>query len=377
MDGLPFIPGAVLSRHLYEVGVLPLLERYFPGLDHSAGLIWSGSDVLGFDTERSRDHGWGPRLMLFLRDEDLQTVGQQIDDLLSRELPDTVDGYPTNFGFTDEPGTKVIRPHEGGPIAHAVAPLSFGQFMLEYIGFADPYHLTDVEWLTASQQRLRTLTEGPVFHDGLDVLTPMQAALRWYPATIWRVLLAAQWRRVSQEEAFPGRCAEVGDELGSRIVTARLVRDLMRLAFLMERRYPAYSKWFGTSFARLACATLLGPHLDAALAAGTWQEREDALVAAYRMVASMQNDLDLTPALEIEPSLFWGRPFRVIHGDRFADALSRDLHDETLQVAAQIGSIDTWVDSTDVLSYPAMATRARAMYLDALSSTGAQWPARA
>jgi len=42
-------------------------------------------------------------------------------------------------------------------------------------------------------------------------------------------VLACQWRRISQEEPFVGRCDEVVDELGSAVVAARLVRDLMRL----------------------------------------------------------------------------------------------------------------------------------------------------
>jgi hypothetical protein len=47
-----------------------------------------------------------------------------------------------------------------------------------------------------------------------------------------------------------GRCAEVGDELGSRVVAARLVREVMHLAFLLEQQYLPYSKWLGTAFAR-------------------------------------------------------------------------------------------------------------------------------
>lgn len=123
MDELPFIPGALLSRRLYESAVRPLLEMHHPTLVYSAALIWSGSDVLGFDSRRSRDHGWGPRLMLFLRDEDLETRGAQIVDMLSRELPAEIDGYPTHYGPSDEPDTRVIRPHDGGPIAHAVTRL--------------------------------------------------------------------------------------------------------------------------------------------------------------------------------------------------------------------------------------------------------------
>ena len=36
-----------------------------------------------------------------------------------------------------------------------------------------------------------------------------------------------------------------------RIVTARMAEKLMRLCFLIERRYAPYSKWFGAAFSRL------------------------------------------------------------------------------------------------------------------------------
>jgi hypothetical protein len=59
-------------------------------------------------------------------------------------------------------------------------------------------------------------------------------SLRWYPDDVWRWLLAGQWARIGQEEAFVGRTAEAGYELGSRVVAARIVRDLVRLCVLLE-----------------------------------------------------------------------------------------------------------------------------------------------
>lgn len=54
--------------------------------------------------------------------------------------------------------------------------------------------------------------------------------------------------RLAQEEAFLGRCHELNDAIGERLVAARIVRDMVRLAFMMERRYIPYSKWLGTVF---------------------------------------------------------------------------------------------------------------------------------
>jgi len=56
-----FIPGLELSRRFYWEAVRPVLDAEFPGLRHSAALIGTGSEVLGFDTPMSSDHHWGPR----------------------------------------------------------------------------------------------------------------------------------------------------------------------------------------------------------------------------------------------------------------------------------------------------------------------------
>jgi len=42
-------------------------------LSDAAGIIGSGSEVLGFDDEMSSDHHWGPRTMLFLSVDELKS----------------------------------------------------------------------------------------------------------------------------------------------------------------------------------------------------------------------------------------------------------------------------------------------------------------
>ena len=70
-SGMPdFVSGIVLARQFYREAVRPILDEALPGLAHAAGLIGFGSEVLGFDTPVSVDHHWGPRVLLFLGDED-------------------------------------------------------------------------------------------------------------------------------------------------------------------------------------------------------------------------------------------------------------------------------------------------------------------
>ena len=134
--------------------------------------------------------------------------------------------------------------------------------------------LTPADWLTFPQQKLRTITGGAVYHSGLGELDALRDRLRYYPRDVWLYLMAAGWTRISQEEAFIGRTGDVGDELGSRVIAARLIRDLMMLCFLIERVYAPYSKWFGTGFSKLACAPTLTPIFQRVLSAETWRERE-------------------------------------------------------------------------------------------------------
>ena len=126
-----------------------------------------------------------------------------------------------------------------------------------------------------------------------------------YPHDVWLYLLAAGWQRLGQEEHLMGRAGLVGDEIGSELIGARLVRDVMRLCFLMERQYAPYPKWFGTAFRRLACADTLEPILQQALSARTWQERERALAETYERIAAMHNalEVDRSPARESPPVL--------------------------------------------------------------------------
>ena len=73
-----FVPGLELSRRFHRDEVAPLLKGAFPGLPYSAALLGRGSEVLGFDDEMSRDHNWEPRVVLFLRDDDLTAHGDAV-----------------------------------------------------------------------------------------------------------------------------------------------------------------------------------------------------------------------------------------------------------------------------------------------------------
>jgi hypothetical protein len=337
-----FVQGRALSAALYRDVVAPTLGP----LRHAAALLGWGSDVLGYDTERSTDHGWGPRMQLFVDAGDVADATARVTDA----LPETFGGWPTHFGWDEVAVRSWV---EVGTLR---------TWIVARLGYWPGASVATLDWLLTSQQHLLEVTGGAVFHDDHGDLTRVRATLAWYPHDIWLWLLACQWQRISQEESFVGRAAEVGDDLGSRIIAARLARDLMRLGFLLERRYAPYGKWLGTAFAALDIAGELGPAIERALTALNHPERERGLVDAYEIVGRRHNALALTTPLDPSARRYHSRPFRVLHAERFVAACLDEIHDPDLRRFPLVGSVDQFVDSTDVLSHAERSRRLRAIF---------------
>ncbi|WP_344281816.1 DUF4037 domain-containing protein [Streptomyces hebeiensis] len=345
-----FLPGLTLSRILYEEAVRPVLDSAYPGLRYAAARVGTGSEVLGFDTARSADHEWGPRLDLFLAPAEAAVLGPGLRRLLAERLPKEVRGWPTHFRH-DDPHDPVGRMElTDGPVQHRVSVNDVGDWLRTRLGCdASAAEPSVRQWLAMPQQTLAETTGGAVFHDALGTLDTARRRLAWYPDQVWRYLLACQWQRVSQEEAFVGRCAEVGDDLGSAVVAGRLVRDLMRLCLLLRRRYAPYGKWLGSAFARLDLPEELTTSLRGAVTETEYPARESHLCAAYESVAVMQNEAGLTDPVDPTCRPYHERPFRVFHAERFAHALTATVTDPELRALPLAGGVDQWADSTDFL----------------------------
>ena len=357
-----FLPGLDLSKAFYEDAVKPFMDKYYPNLVYSAVRIGHGSDVLGYDTPQSMDHDWGPKLQIFLKESDYTSVKEELDERLRNDLPLKVRGFPTNF-TKNEDGTIRMSPIEEGPVNHGIEINTVSGFFFEYLGFNPAEDLRIFDWLVLPQQILLSIANGRVFHDGLERMKDIVGKLEYYPHDLWLYLLSNQWERIAQEEAFMGRCGQVGDELGSRIVATRLISDMMGLCFLMERKYAPYIKWFGTAFSKLKNAKTLTPVFIRVMDADSWQERQEHMAKAYEYIAKMHNDLGITEPLTTEVSQFYNRPFMIIHAQKFADAIHAKIVDEEVkELPKYLGGIDQYVDSTDILSYTNKFRRFWSMY---------------
>jgi hypothetical protein len=359
-----FIPGLILNRRFYWEVVRPLLDQHLPQLVHSAALIGYGSDVLGLDTEMSTDHNWGPRVQIYLSEEDFATHETRLDELLSENLPAAFAGYPVNFSEPDlaDNGTRRMAQHQGGTVRHMLSIATVEQRFQDYLGIAPDANLSVSDWLLLPEQKLLEMTAGEVFHDGLGTLNPARQRIAYYPDDIWKMKLTAQWSRISEEEAFVGRTGDLGDNIGSWIVAARITRDLMRLAFLYARRYAPYSKWLGFAFARLPIAADLLPHMRALTTSQHWKERETHLVALYRRMAEEHNTSSITEPLSTATQNYFGRPFQVLFAGRFAEAIQATIRDPDLRRFATVGAVDQFTDSVAIHSNARLAAKLKGIY---------------
>ena len=365
---MPLVQGVELSRRFYAEIVAPWLGREFPQLRHAAALIGSGSEVLGFDDEMSRDHDFGVRVQLYLTEDDFQAVGEALIRRFAPSAPQSFLGTPSGGPVTWRKAAVL------GDERHGLEIWTPKRALRYWLAIDADAPLTGRAWLGLAEQRLLSLTAGAVFHDDSGQLTALRERFAYFPQDVWAYRLACQWRRLAEEQAFVGRAGMVGDELGSRVIAGRLVRDAMRMAFLISCRYAPYPKWFGRAFQALPCAGELSPILDRALTAPDWRSREAALAAAYLALANRHLVGGLPGAFQPRVGPYFSRPFTVINADEIAAAIRAEIVDASLRELPLIGALDQVTDSTAVIEAPAAARGAMSALFDHVEAGSLEEP---
>ncbi|GAA1240805.1 DUF4037 domain-containing protein [Oryzihumus leptocrescens] len=334
------ISGTELSRAYFHHVVEPVVRQRWPEMACAAARLGSGSDVLGLDDEMSRDHDWGLRLNLLVP----AALADDVDAHLSERLPESYAGHPVRFATTWDP---VVR--------HRVQVETARGLAVSRLGVDPTRDLGVEEWLSLTGQAVLEVTAGEVFADDAGELAGIRRRLEWYPDDVWRHVVATDWARLAQELPFIGRTGERGDELGSRVVAARLAGVVMHLAHLLERTWPPYAKWLGTSVARLPRGRAVLDPLHACVAAADWRTREARLVEALMVLGRLQSEVGL-PTVEDPVEPFWDRPYRGVREDavRVVEDAVRVVEDaitdqEVRALPRGVGSAEQWSDNVEVL----------------------------
>ena len=330
--------GMELCRRFYSDCVRGIIAEEFPDLKYTAGLLGFGSDVLGFDDEVSQDHMWGPRLYIFLREGE-KTPGEAILAALSEKLPQKFLGYSVGFGEPDEHGIAAMGSEDG--ILHPMINIqTFAEFLYANLGIRDTEGLTAAHWLAFSEHKLLSLQAGELFRDDLNIAADL-SALKYYPREVWLYLLMSDWSCLAEEHAFVKRTSSRGDELGSRIICARLVQRMMHLCFLYEKKFAAYSKWFGTQFNQLSCVSRVKPLLEKAISTGDQLERENAVAMAQAELIKIHNESGITAPVPPEVHSYYTRDIKVANSDIVFQALRSLVDGTSLAQLPPVGSLSS------------------------------------
>jgi hypothetical protein len=362
------LSGLEIARRFYEEAVAPLIEDVLPHRRYTAGLIGPCSDVIGFDDAISRDHGWGPRGHVLLEPAGFDEARAILDAALSQRLPLTFRGYSTSFARPHAAPLSIDRP----PVQHWVDIVTADQFLTAQIGISDPSRLTPIDWLTIHEHRLLSVTAGALFRDDLG-FEATRRQLAFYPDDVRLHLIAAEWQKIAQEQAFPGRAGARGDAAGSAIIAARLAESLARLCFYVHRVYPPYSKWFGSALQRLPGCAALYDQIASLLVAPDWQARDARWSDALRGVIALHERAGLlAPGKYHLAPVYLGRPGTGLPAfdrggppsiEQLVDDLRSQITDADIRaLPAALGSINQLSACSDLTDNLALRSALASLY---------------
>ena len=347
--------GLELAQYYYFECVQPLIAVHLPQLNnaYAAGLIGFGSDVIGNDDEFSQDHEWGPRLILFLREVEYSHFAEQLDSVLNKVLPRKFRGYSTRFQPDPKQGHTLVmtKSPEG---RHNIVVTTPERFMQLTLGVSTRPQQA-IEWLTIPEQRLLEFTSGAIFADPIGEISYHRQQFAYFPTAVWQYKLAYIFESLGWELGLISLCGRRGDSLSMHLNTAVTIERLIKLAFLLHRRYcPGYKKWLQREFDKLPdTALVVGPLLHQALHA-TYHDDivtylNEALAYLYQQLLALD---------ELEANLPNELPEKDDRGEAIIDTqciatyLLDSISDplQTLRIHnSPYGAIDQWVTNEDIL----------------------------
>lgn len=272
----------ISSRFAGDI-LVPLVRQHHPALiDRIAiGAAGTGSDILGLDDEISRDHHWGPRACILLRDEDEDDFGDALRRTLAEKLPATFEGHPVHLDRANRT---------------AVCVDSIGGFLHWFLGASKPPEREE-DWFALCETDLLHVTSGAVFHDPSGEWSRVRRRLSYYPDAVWHKRLADWCMYVTGRDAPYNlhRVSRRGEEVASQIYIGMALRRVMELGFALERRYAPYPKWQHRLFGTLGgVAAEVLPLIDGVMASSAWRKRVDLLIEINHVYARRLHALGLT-----------------------------------------------------------------------------------
>lgn len=223
--------GLELSRAYYKEVVRPAIESEFGDKVNrmAFGLIGDGSECYGFDDEISQDHDFGPRVQIWLTNEDFEDFGRKLQTFMSTVSKEFM-------GYTGVNMSQYGDGREG--------VFTIGGFYSRFIGL-ERTPVTLQEWRMLPETNLSIATNGEVFFDGVGKFTKFrEKLLGFYPEELRLKKMAARCMKMAQSGQYNyTRCMRRGEYVGAWLAAAEFLQTAGSMIYLMNKRYCPFYKW--------------------------------------------------------------------------------------------------------------------------------------
>jgi len=223
--------GLELSRRYYEEICRPAVENFFPlHIEKMAfGLVGDGSECYGFDDEISRDHDFGPRVMIWLTSGDYSDFGTELHEL-TKNLPRKFLGFD---------GVNTSRYGEGRE-----GVFTINGFYKKFTGLDNPPSAIQA-WRLIPEANLSLATNGEVFSDSPGKFTEYRnTLLAGYPEDLRLKMIAARCMKMAQSGQYNYmRSIRRKEYVAARMALAEFTDSAASMIYLINKRYKPFYKW--------------------------------------------------------------------------------------------------------------------------------------
>ena len=220
-----------VSKAYFERFGKPMIEESFPELigHYAAGMVGRGSECFGYDDRVSVDHDVEPGFCIWLTDDVFEECGDVLEEAYER--------LPSDFM-----GIRLLDKSMHTDRRRGVFGIS--SFYSEIIGYPDVPN-DSLIWSSIPQYALAEATNGSLFIDTNGEFTRIRnGLLNYYPSDVVYAKLSKCFITMAQSGQYNfERCIKHGEDGAAVLALDTFVREGIRAAFLMNRRYCPYYKW--------------------------------------------------------------------------------------------------------------------------------------
>ena len=372
--------GLDLCKKYFFECVKPIIDEKFSSVYdindyYSCALIGWGSDVLRNDDEFSRDHEWGPRLLIFV-DEEHKYAIPELDLLLNKYVPVDFSGFKTRFVF-DEDGIRVPysctnendnKDNKNENENKGVVNIDFfiyDGYIKDFLGVTAPE--SDLDWLCIPENKLFEITSGEIFYDANNLLQKKLKVYRdYYPLDIWKYRLAYLWENISWDIDTIGLLRKRGNIISEKIAVYKTVMPIIKLISAYNRKYsPSYCKHIGTEFYKLPyISNETGILIEECLKTDDVAKIKSNLETIIENLIVFHNSYSELPKIYAEkPKSIIGRGFWDIDCQKIAGAIHESIDSESdLKKIPLYGAADQFVTNEDFLIVPELLKKLNGVY---------------